>query len=698
MKKIIFTSLAIVAAYAASAVAADVDGSLTLGGSAANIHGQKAKANEYRNIGSGAFGDLDLNYRSPKAFLDFEGKFNLRERESVVGDKTGADSDLLIKGGGSDIAKFSLFYNEIPHNITFGAQSFLNGVGTNALSSPLPVATTPTAANTANLMKSFDYSLNRTNLGAELELSLKTPFFLTASINRTETTGLQPYSFTRLFVEMPVPVDYATDTINLQAGYRSKVLIVTVDGTVSSFRNANTHLSVGRISTVAAGTGYLPPENDYYKVGGSLTYRLPFFSTTVMAKGSHSILESNPTILGDADIPAAVRGTTWHGLVTYDSASASITSTPIPKLNLRAYYNYLKTDNASDALNYSTSASTSYNTPVARYDHSKQYGGLEASYLLPAATKVSAGYEYGVVKRAEWAGNDTLAVAGAPHATKTTDHTIFAQVKNNLLEMVSGKLRYEHQFRSSEYPALDLYLATNRMFYFRPFEAANKNMDAIKAELEFEPMHGLSIGAQYAFKMNKYTDSPLGLQDDNRHEVYVDATYAVGIAKLNLYGEVEMVEANTKYFTGTYGTPATATNNFFIDSKRKDVNYAVGGKVGVDIMRDRLSLTTGYRYESANGSNDFSLSNAAIMTTPYSNVIALDDYIKHSLEAKLTYKANKNWSFDLGYLYEHLKYSDDAYAGYNYFPVAGATNYLTGAYNNPNYDANVFYLSTKYTF
>jgi hypothetical protein len=184
---------------------------------------------------------------------------------------------------------------------------------------------------------------------------------------------------------MPVPVDYATDTINLQAGYRSKVLIVTVDGTVSSFRNANTHLSVGRISTVAAGTGYLPPENDYYKVGGSLTYRLPFFSTTVMAKGSNSIFESNPTILGDADIPAAVRGTTWHGLVTYDSASASITSTPIKKLDLKAYYNYLKTNNASDALSYSTSASTSYNTPVARYDHSKQYGGLEASYLLPAA-------------------------------------------------------------------------------------------------------------------------------------------------------------------------------------------------------------------------------------------------------------------------------------------------------------------------
>jgi hypothetical protein len=59
------------------------------------------------------------------------------------------------------------------------------------------------------------------------------------------------------------------------------------------------------------------------------------------------------------------------------------------------------------------------------------------------------------------------------------------------------------------------------MFYFRHL-SGKQNMDAIKAELEFEPMHGLTLNSMFDEQIQRL---PLCLQDDNRHEVYVDATY-----------------------------------------------------------------------------------------------------------------------------------------------------------------------------
>jgi hypothetical protein len=693
MKRTILISLALVTACAASAVAAETDGSVTLGGNVANVTGNKAKASEYHSLDSGVFGGINLGYRSPETFLDVDGYLKITDGDADRV-KQNNENDLLIKGGMTDVAKFSLLYNVTPHNITFGAKTFLYVPGTNVLISAVPPPTVPTAANSAGLMTSFDYFTSRTNYGAEMELSLKSPFFFSAGFNRTKIDGTQPFAFTTALREVPAPVDYTTDTTTLQAGYRSKDLIATLDGTFSNFTNSNQLLAIGAIGAGPAGFAYLPPDNDAYKIGGSVMYKLPFWSTTMMARGSHSVLESNPTLY---EGPPIMIGTNWSGKRTYDSASASITSSPIKDLNTRIYYNYLDNHTASMPMIYQTGAlNTQYNNPISQVGYTKQNGGIDLTYAVPDATKVSVGYEYGDVRRSTWATNASLLAAGSLYATKTADNTLYAQVKSTLSDTLSGKVRYEHLFRNSGYPYYSAYVpATNRAAYFMPFEAADKGMDAVKVELEYEPLHGLSLGLQYAYKMNDYKNSALGVNDDTRNELYVDATYVAGIAKLNVYGEAETVETNATYFAGTIGSPMTATNNFLYKSKRNDINYAGGGKVAVEILRDRLTFTTGYRYERANGSNDFSVSNAAIMTTPYWNATPLDDYIKQSLTAKLTYNATKDWSFDLGYLYEHLKYADAAYTNYTY--VVG-TNYLTGAYNNPNYDASVFYLSTKYKF
>lgn len=705
MKKTILTTLAVVSACcAASANAADLDGSFSVGGSLASIHGQNAKFNEYRALGDGVNGSLDLNYRDPNSFFDVNANFSAVEGKQPSQD-VATDNNFKIKGGMSDLFKLSLFYDEVPHNLTFGARTYFNGVGSNQLSSNLTAPSATTAFNNV-----FDYAIKRSTYGAEAEISLKTPFFFTARVDRTDTRGIQPFSFYTSLRELPAPVDYTTDNLFLQTGYRSKDLIVTVDGTISNFMNSNDTMSIQQgalLTTTLPNTAYLPPDNRFYKVGGSVMYRLPLWSTVFMARGSHSIMESSPLITDQSNATttnaANVWGLRWNGLVTYDTANATITSSPIKNLDLRLFYNYLNRENDGDTLGstaYNAATATNgSNNPVTKYHFHKQNVGLDASYKLPASTKVSTGYEFAqTIRGSFWTSSANIA-SGAPEANKTTDHTIFLQAKNELFDWVSAKLRYEHQFRKSDYPtayvSTTTYAATDRDLYFREFESADKNMDAVKVEFEFEPINGLDLGLQYALKLNKYTNSPLGVQDDTRHEFYADASYNAGFAKLSIYGELETVETNSTYYTGGTTYPANANFTFFWTSKRKDINYAFGGKVEADIVKDLLTGSVDYRYEKADGSNDFTTSYAT--TIPWANVSALDDYTKHSLNTKLTFKASKNLSVDLGYLYENLKYSDAAYDGYTYVP-AGTTYALSGAYANPNYDASVVYTKLTYKF
>lgn len=68
MKRSLLTAIAIVSACTAPVLADEFNGSASIGGSYANIKGEKAKFNEYRALGSGAQGELDLNYRGDSGY------------------------------------------------------------------------------------------------------------------------------------------------------------------------------------------------------------------------------------------------------------------------------------------------------------------------------------------------------------------------------------------------------------------------------------------------------------------------------------------------------------------------------------------------------------------------------------------------------------------------------------------------------
>jgi hypothetical protein len=370
-----------------------------------------------------------------------------------------------------------------------------------------------------------------------------------------------------------------------------------------------------------------------------------------------------------------------------------VTSTPVTNLDTRVFMNFLDKQNKStEDFDYRANATT---VITERFGYHKINAGLDAAYKI-GKTKVSAGYEYLNIDRAI-----------RTDAVSTGDHILFAQVKNDSFDWMSAKARYERTMRKSDNQDPTLYgttAATNAshvLAFWRPIDAADKTQDTVKVGIDLEPMHGLSFGAEYIYKHNNYDKTILGMLWDTRHEIFIDATYATGNVRINPYFEVEFVDNFSAHHRFTNNsdpfTGVTDVNNYNWTSKRNDYNYVVGIKGEMDVIKDRLTVGAGYRYESVDGTEDFtSTFNPALLVPPLTNNAQVDNQRKQIINAKLDYSFTKNLKMNISYLFEKLEYADDHFSNYNYSPTAG-TN-LTGAYANPSYEAHVGFMKLAYSF
>ncbi|MRR59364.1 MAG: hypothetical protein EG824_14315 [Deltaproteobacteria bacterium] len=428
---------------------------------------------------------------------------------------------------------------------------------------------------------------------------------------------------------------------------------------------------------------YQAPDSTYYKVGGSLTYRMPFWSTVLMARATHS--ESTNEINLFEGISKK-----FEGEINYTTASVNLTSNPLENLETRVFTNYLdKQNDSSDEFVYGSAT-------TEKFRYNKLNAGFDASYKLPGNTKLSSGYEY--LKTDRNIRTD---------ATNTVDNIVFVQAKNNLLDWMTAKVRYQYLDRTSNYRDGHLYGAEDGdeliLAYWRPVDTADKGQHAVKVGVDLDPIHNLTFGLEYAFKTNDYDKTIMGVTKDNRHQLYLDAMYAVSVFKFNPFFDFELVNVDSdhrRYQTNPGGADPAGLNNttnYNWTSKREDVNFAFGLNTDVDIIKDKLTGFLGYRFETANGSEDFNSSVAPTALTPVlANNSELDDYTKQTLTAKLGYRFTKNLKMDLTYLYENLDYSDDHYKGYTNVPVAGT--HFTGAYSDSNYEAHAGWVKLNYNF
>lgn len=702
----------------APAFAEDIDltGHIDFGGRVLGENQSSARFHEYRDIDDGVIGGFRVDLTKGSYYMTLLG-----ENVGLTTNHVGLDDQFFIlKGGRYDKFKYSLFYNETPHNLSFDARTFYTGVGTGSLSF---TGAAPTPTNfPARYNNFFDYQVNRRDYGASAEISMGTPFYLTLSVSENDKKGLQPMGGATGtpgggFVEFPMPVQYYTRNLTAEAGYRTKQLVFSIDGMVSDFDNSNPYVTwtspalVGMANTTQ--TTSVAPDSNYWRVGGKLHVRLPLDSALTL-KGSYAKAENNLRLL--TSVVNNTTGTlvslgnsgTFKGEYTYINFFADLTVHPVKILDIRLYYHFLDRGNDSSVITFtnSTSGDVSENE---LFDYSKHTAGLEISSRLAYKTKATAGYEYQRVNR----DADIR-----PDALNTSDNTVFVQLRNNFLDFLTARVKYRHLERRSDFENFVGTVPTDAEYirrFVRRFDATDKSQDAAKLSFDFYPLDQLQLGVEYDFKHNEYFETVLGRIRDNRHEVYFDAQYIfLELFKISAYFDYEWVTAVSRHrnfvpgLSGSPEDPAETTNpanpstgnsTFNWRATLKDNNYAYGIGVEIPVIKNRLNLVAAWGYERASGEADFSdniaLSNSA-NTITLTDIGHYDDYSKKAVNAKVVYKVNLNLDLVAGYAYEKYKYNDASYEGYTLVPTAG--NYLTGAYADHDYEAHLWFLSATYRF
>ena len=680
-----------------------ITGEVSVTGQLLNIEGEKAKFNEYRDIRDGFTGDLMMQYESGNYYIDFWA--------NEVGRKT---QRYELSGGKWGSFKYFLSYDQLPHNLTYDAKTFYQGFGGANLSYPIhPPSTNVSTWNT------FDYSVERKTYAGGLKYDRLKPFFFDVSLSRENRKGLMPSAAAGtspggIAIELPSPIDYITDKFKVEAGYAKNPLSLSFVYLYSRFQNDNSNLLFRNPATnnTAAATDFLtlPPENDQSKFGFQGTLRLPWnskFSVDLSTAKTTSEAKLSNYYVSDVDAAASnvgVRGitgislnnSTFNGEIDTQNYSFVLTSNPLHFLDAKLFYKYYRQENESDQIVTTVPPSP---TPIVShlFGYRKERYGAELGFRLPASFYVSGAYSRINTRREDRVDNP-----------ENNDNLYRFDIRWSGLDFMVAKAGYERLDREAQFeanPAVAIEL------YERRYDVAAKKQDTYKASLEFFPLENLNFNLGYKYKESRYPESVIGLQNDKRNEFTIDADYLI-LQRVRLFGyfdweyvNFDQLQRQLSSFASSDPSLPPTTTNFNWRSTQTENNYAYGLGTEIYIIPKRLSLLLQHNNQKSDGHADYTYylgTNPlpAGRTQDNIDISQWDDYRLTNYIVKAIYHLTPALSLTGGWAYEKYVYDDAQYNGYQYVPATTGTNgaYLTGAYKDPSYRANVFFLTAAYKF
>ena len=635
-----------------------IEGEISLTGMYVGVEGEeggKAKFTEYRDLqeNGGFYGRARLNLDTEKYFFNFK-----------AGD-FGYDTQYYkIEGGMWGKFKIDLFYNEIPHNFTFGARTFFLGVGRDTLIG---------APNTnVATWDTFDYSIERRQYGGGLKLNLIKPFFFNASFQREEREGIKPtgadaFGSTDIALELPEPVRYLTNNLKLETGYAKNPLFLSLTYLYSDFNNSNTALNFINPVTAAQDTFSLPPDNTYHKGAFKGAVKLPFnskLSTNIgFSKG-----ESDSSLLP-----------TFKGKVNTKNYDFALTSNPVRFFDAKVFYKFYKRNNKSD---------DPLGLIVGFLDYRINNIGADVGFRLPARLYLTGGYQYVHTWRNFRDNPDDV----LPH---NADNIYSVGLKWSGLDFLDVRVGYEKFERDAKYQSLETSIQPDRKYSY-----AEQDRNTLKASVDIFPLENLSFGFEYQHRKVDYTtDTTLGLKKDKRDEFGFNVDYTIGkIAKL--YGNAD--------FGLIKFQPDLQRSGLNWDVKQKDRSIGYGLGTEIYAIPNKLTFIFQHNYLKSNGSVDFTIDPGLFAAAGIAganndsvDISKWDDYTLYSFKIKAVYNFTKSIGASIGYGFERFNYKDAQLDGYQFVPGGGAGSngaYLTGAYKDQSYKAHLVFGGLTYRF
>ena len=667
--------IAIIPACPVSATEGTFDGEIGISGLLTRVDGNKAKFNEYGDIMDGLYSTMRLNYQSDDYFL------------KVYASDIGYDTQKYgIEGGMYGSYKAYIDYSEIPHNYTFGAETIYAGAGTNRLTLKSPILP-------LSEWNSFDYSTKRESFDLGFSIDKWKPFFFELSSPHEQKTGTYPIGAATgaspspgsSMVEIPQPIDYTTNSINMTAGYAKNPYYAALSLFYSQFDNANSLLyfdnptgsgsSFGSTSVPSAYS--LPPDNETYKVAFKGSVKLPYNSqfTTNLATGK-TTSDGNVLLA-----PTSTLGPVFNGTVDTDNVDLVLFSNPVRLLDVKVFYKYDDRRNESDQL-------TIAGVTNDLFGYEKSKFGVDLGWNLPAKFKLETAATYVDTTRQT-----------TDYIPETKDTILSSELKYRGFDSITPKIGYEWMQRSANQGPFD---PTNIDAYVWAFDVAPKTQNTVKASVDIYPFTDLDLNIGYKYIDIDYPDTVLGLRGSTSNQINFDVGYTFGkIAKINAYYDIEL-QNNFQFqrsFTNIANPSTQDINDYNWDLTLKDNSYSWGLGSEIYLIPKKVTLLLQFDYVNSNGNADFAYFFAPALTNGLNNsnidIGNYDDYRLSSYSIKIRYTPTINYAFTVGYAYQCYNY-DNAQLE-NYLMIQG-TNYLTGAYANSNYNAQIVFTSFDYKF
>jgi len=656
--------------------------------------GGRAKFTEYRDLEQGVsvFGKVGLGLDSEQYFLKF--------RATDMGYDT---QSYRLDGGMWGKFKFDLFYDEIPHNLTFDARTFFSGAGHHDLS-----GVPNTNFNTWN---TFDYSIERKQYGGGFKLPLLKPFYFDVSFQREDRDGIKPAGIAAgspggIVLEIPEPVDYTTNNLKLEGGYAKNPFFLSAGFIYSDFDDHNDKLNFTHpITPFPVDTLTLPPDNKYYKGYFKGAVKLPLNSKFNVNAG-YSRAKSDTNLLNSfVDTgtinPITLNKTSFDGKINTKNYSFVLTSNPLRIFDGKIFYSFYKRENRNDVIfqNETTLGTIEFNKP---FDYKKNAAGIDLGLKLPANFYLSGGYKYIKTDR-RLQGIEPTEITDATEAEQippnTKDNIYSGDLRWTGLDFMAFKAGYERLDRNADFPTP--FVPFNRRSAYASFDR-----DTFRTSVDLYPIENLNLGLGYLYKTTDYREI-FGLKKDKRHEFDASADYLIGrIAKLYGFFNSEWIKFDQDVQNSS---PLSA---FSEEQKERTYGYGVGTEIYA--IPQKLTFMFQFDYLKSNGNVDFTLDPALFGTGglpafPTANndnidIMNLDDYTKYAFKFKAAYYFTKSVIVSAGYVYERFKYNDAQLDDYQFVnpaggPVTGGNaGYLTGAYKDQSYKGHLVFGGLTYKF
>ncbi len=403
-------------------------------------------------------------------------------------------------------------YDAIPRFAPYTVRTGVAGIGSD----------TQTVATTATPQSDYRFKTERENIAAGFNKLLGRGFNVQVRFRNEEKHGNRVFGSYSPLLFHPEPIDWTARQWEANVGYNAGRFQFLGGYQGSAYDNDKQRLNLlGGAFTPSFVA--LPPSNEAHQLHATGGY-----SFTQTTRGTFKLAYTRATQNEAFSVPTLGGQGSLDGRVDTKLMQLGLTMRPIPRLSLLADLRYEDRDDKTPQRPYitATAANPQYNGLNNPRSFESTRGKLEASYLLPAAIRLTGGVERDVRERSV---PDARSV---PYRAETEETAYRVELRRSLSETLTGAVAFMHEEREGSAPARATYNPATfpEGNVVMPYAWNDRDRDKVRVTLDWTATQRLSITAVLEDAKDKYASLDTfteGLHRADSKFYSLDANFAV---------------------------------------------------------------------------------------------------------------------------------------------------------------------------